>query len=102
MNIKQVGLTWLVVVLLAIRVIGLQSSMTGAWTVTFSPPSGDRYTAWELQQHDDGTLTGEIELFQGSGPVTDGWVKDDTFGFRVTSDMRGQTVERRAGGARRS
>ena len=68
--------------------------MSGAWTVTFSPPSGDRDTRWELEQHDNGTLTGEIELLQGSGSATDGWVEDDgTFGFTVTSDMRGQTVE---------
>lgn len=71
----------------------VQADMTGTWTVTFSPPSGDRRTTWEIEQHDDGTLTGEIGLFQGSAPAHDGWVEDKAFGFITTQNRGGQTFD---------
>ncbi len=97
-KIKKAGLialtaAVLVVLRASLGVADVQADMTGTWTVTFSPPSGDRDTTWELEQHDDGTLTGEIGLLQGSAPAHDGWVEDKAFGFIVTQNRRGQTFD---------
>ena len=83
----------LVVLRASLGVADVQADMTGTWTVTFSPPSGDRDTTWEIEQHDDGTLTGEIGLLQGSAPAHDGWVEDKAFRFITTQNRRGQTFD---------
>ncbi len=97
-KIKKVGLialaaAVLVVLRASLGVADVQTDMTGTWTVTFSPPSGDRHTTWEVEQHDNGTLTGEIGLFQGSAPAHDGWVEDKAFGFITTQNRGGQTFD---------
>lgn len=69
------------------------ASLTGAWTITISTEQGDFDTRWELEQHDDGTLTGMIEGRQGEAEAEGGWVKDGAFGFAVTREFQGQSFK---------
>ncbi len=69
------------------------ATLTGQWTITISTEQGDFDTNWDLTQHDDGTLTGDIEGRQGSAEAGGGWVKDDAFGFSVSRDFQEQSFE---------
>ncbi|MFV1988132.1 MAG: hypothetical protein ACC682_12685 [Gemmatimonadota bacterium] len=69
------------------------ATLTGPWTITISTEQGDFDTNWDLTQHDDGTLTGDIEGRQGSSEAEGGWVKGDEFGFSVTRDFQGRSFE---------
>jgi hypothetical protein len=69
------------------------ASLSGAWTITISTEQGEFDTGWELEQHDDGTLTGMIEGRQGEAEAEGGWVKDEAFGFAVTREFQGQSFK---------
>jgi hypothetical protein len=69
------------------------ATLTGKWTITITTDQGEFDTNWDLQQHEDGTLTGDIEGRQGSSPAESGWVKGDSFAFSVTRDFQGQSFE---------
>ena len=84
----------------AVGLAGLQgleasskATLTGAWTVTITTERGEFDTRWELEQHDDGTLTGTIEGRWGSAEAEDGWTKDHAFGFGVTREFQGQSFK---------
>ena len=70
-----------------------RASLTGAWTVTITTEQGEFDTRWELEQHDDGTVTGTIEGRRGSAEAEGGWVKGDAFGFAVTREFQGQSFK---------
>lgn len=69
------------------------ATLTGKWTITISTEQGDFDTNWDLEQHADGTLTGEIEGRRSHAPAEKGWVKGNEFGFHVTRDFQDQTFE---------
>jgi hypothetical protein len=68
-------------------------TLTGKWTITITTDQGQFDTNWDLQQHEDGTLTGDIEGRQSSAPADGGWVKGEEFGFNVTRDFQDRSFE---------
>jgi len=69
------------------------ATLTGHWTITISTEQGDFDTNWDLIQHDDGTLTGDIEGRRGSSEAEGGWVKGADFSFNVTREFQGESFE---------
>jgi hypothetical protein len=97
LRVSTLGLLVVLGVMLAPRprdaAAASSATLTGQWTITISTEQGDFDTNWDLTQHDDGTLTGDIEGRQGSAEAAGGWVKDDAFGFSVSRDFQEQSFE---------
>jgi len=70
-----------------------RASLTGKWTVTLETPQGSRDSEWNLEQHDDGSLTGTVGGQMGEAEIRDGHVGDDSFEFGITRDFNGQSFE---------
>ena len=64
------------------------ATLTGRWTVTISTERGPFDTSWTLEQHEDGSLTGEAEGRRTPATIEDGWVRRDEFGFNVTRSFQ--------------
>jgi len=70
------------------------SDLTGSWLVTIESPQGALETTWDLEQAEDGSLSGITKSDMiGETPFEGGWVDGDAFGFAVTVDMQGQTFD---------
>jgi len=69
-------------------------TLTGSWLVTIESPQGAFETTWDLEQAEDGSLSGITKSeMTGDTPFEGGWVDGDAFGFAVTIDMQGQSFD---------
>jgi hypothetical protein len=86
---------------LAVSVVGAtvgyaasRASLTGTWIVTIETPQGAMENTWELDQTDDGDLSGMTSNdMMGDNPFEGGWVDSDTFGFDMYIDFQGQGID---------
>ncbi|MCG8467460.1 MAG: hypothetical protein MJB57_04530 [Gemmatimonadetes bacterium] len=70
------------------------ADMTGSWLISLDTPEGSFEMTWEIEQHEDGTLTGTTANDMiGEAPIDGGWVEDGQFGFSVYVEAQGQSMD---------
>lgn len=70
------------------------ASLTGTWVVTVETPQGAMESTWELEQTEDGMLSGTTSNeMMGETAFEGGWVDEDAFGFDMLLDMQGQQID---------
>ncbi len=71
------------------------TDLSGSWVITLEGPGGESMEmTWEIEQSDDGMLTGVTASDMiGEAPIDGGWVEDDRFGFSVYVEAQGQSLD---------
>jgi len=74
--------------------VAVATDLSGNWIVTIETPQGEMETTWEIEQAEDGTLTGlTFSDMMGEVPIDGGWVEDGKFGFSILVEGQGQTMD---------
>lgn len=71
-----------------------RASLTGSWIVTVETPQGAMESTWDLEQSDDGSLSGlTSNEMMGETGFEGGWVDGDAFGFDLYIEFQGQGID---------
>lgn len=70
------------------------TDLSGSWIITLETPEGEMEMTWDIEQGEDGTLTGlTANDMIGEAPIDGGWAEDGKFGFSVFVEAQGQSMD---------